>query len=204
MWAWIFDGREPLARQASGWSGTMSLPRVLTLGDDGLLRMKPIEELVALRYNERHMAETTIEAGAEVTVREVIGDTLELTIRLLPGRAQECGVKVCRSPDGSEQTRVYYDAGDGQLKIDTRQSSQWQGAKSVESGPFQLRPNEELVLSVFVDRSVVEVFANGRQAVMRRIYPSRPDSLGVSLFANGGSARLLGLSAWDMMPSNPY
>ena len=204
MWAWIFDGREPLARQASGWSGTMSLPRVLTVGDDGLLRMKPIEELVALRYNERHMAETTIEAGAEVTVREVIGDTLELTIRLLPGRSQECGVKVCCSPDGSEQTRVYYDAGDGQLKIDTRQSSQWQGAKSVESGPFRLGSDEELVLSVFVDRSVVEVFANGRQAVMRRIYPSRPDSLGVSLFANGGSARLLGLSAWDMMPSNPY
>ena len=95
---------------------------------------------------------------------------------------------------------VYYHAGEGQLKIDTRHSSQWQGPKSVESGPFRLQPDEELVLSVFVDRSVVEVFANGRQAVMRRIYPSRPDSLGVSLFANGGSARLLGLTAWDMMP----
>jgi hypothetical protein len=39
---------------------------------------------------------------------------------------------------------------------------------------------------------------------MRRIYPTRDDSLGVVLFANGGSARVPTLQAWDMMPSNPY
>jgi len=48
------------------------------------------------------------------------------------------------------------------------------------------------------------VFANGRQAVMRRIYPSRADSIGISLFANGGPATVKMLRAWDMMPSNPY
>jgi sucrose-6-phosphate hydrolase SacC (GH32 family) len=41
---------------------------------------------------------------------------------------------------------------------------------------------------VFVDKSVVEVFANdGRQAVMRRIYPSRADSVGVKPFSKKGS-----------------
>jgi beta-fructofuranosidase len=57
---------------------------------------------------------------------------------------------------------------------------------------------------VFVDKSVVEVFANGRQAVMRRIYPSREDSLGVALFSEGGPARVTTLEAWDMDPSNLY
>jgi len=54
-----------------------------------------------------------------------------------------------------------------------------------------------------VDRSVVEVFANDRQAVMRRIYPSRADSLGVTLFSLGGAAVVTALEAWDMAPANP-
>jgi len=55
-----------------------------------------------------------------------------------------------------------------------------------------------------VDKSVVEVFANGRQAVMRRIYPSRTDSVGLRLFSNGGPARVRSLQAWEMAPANPY
>jgi beta-fructofuranosidase len=55
-----------------------------------------------------------------------------------------------------------------------------------------------------VDKSVVEVFANDRQAVARRIFPSRKDSTGVVLFSKGGSAKVMVLKAWDMMPSNPY
>jgi sucrose-6-phosphate hydrolase SacC (GH32 family) len=55
-----------------------------------------------------------------------------------------------------------------------------------------------------VDRSVVEVFANDRQAALRRIYPQRPDSVGVSVFANGGAAKVRQVKAWQMAPSNPY
>jgi hypothetical protein len=40
--------------------------------------------------------------------------------------------------------------------------------------------------------------------VMRRIYPSRADSVGVRLFSNGGAASATTLEAWEMMPSNPY
>jgi beta-fructofuranosidase len=50
----------------------------------------------------------------------------------------------------------------------------------------------------------VEVFANDRQAIGRRVYPARADSLGVALFAKGGSARCKSVKAWEMTPSNPY
>ena len=88
--------------------------------------------------------------------------------------------------------------------MDTRRSSLTEGPKGVEAGPFELKTGEPLKLRVFVDKSVVEVFANRRQAVMRRIYPSREDSVGVRLFSIGGPARVTALHAWDMMPSNPY
>ena len=32
----------------------------------------------------------------------------------------------------------------------------------------------------------------------QRIYPSRPDSLDMALFARGGKARILSVVAWDM------
>ena len=74
----------------------------------------------------------------------------------------------------------------------------------MEAGPFELKPGEPLKLRVFVDKSVVEVFANNRQAVMRRIYPTSTDSQGVVLFSKGGLTKVPTLKAWDMMPSNPY
>jgi beta-fructofuranosidase len=79
-----------------------------------------------------------------------------------------------------------------------------EGPKSVEGGPLDLKAGEPLKLRVFVNKSVVEVFANSRQAVMRRIYPTRKDSVGVVLFSNGGAATVPALPAWHMMPSNHY
>jgi beta-fructofuranosidase len=204
MWAWIFDGRKEETRRASGWSGTFSLPRVLALGEDGVLRMSPPKELEVLRYNPRKWQYLTVEADSELPLKEIQGDSFELSVEMVPDGAKQCGVKVCCSPQGKEQTLVFYDAVEKKLKIDTDNSSLGEGPKSVEAGPFELKANEPLKLRVFVDKSVVEVFANDRQAVTRRIYPTREDSAGVVLFSKGGSTKVPILRAWDMMPSNPY
>ena len=132
------------------------------------------------------------------------GNSIELCIEISAKEAKQFGLKVRRSPKGEEETLVYYDALEKKLKVDTNKSSLMEGPKGVEAGPFELTPGETLKLRVFVDRSVVEVFANSRQAVMRRIYPSRDDSTGVAIFSNGGPASVATLQAWDLMPANPY
>jgi len=204
MWAWIFDQREGETRQASGWSGTMSLPRVLWLGEDKTLRMGPPEELALLRYNPKKRENLAVRADSELALDGVQGNSIELAIEMAPEGSERFGVKVCCSPDGEEQTVVYCDAAEKKLQIDTRKSSLGEGSKAVEGGPFELRPEERLRLRVFVDKSVVEVFANDRQAVMRRVYPTRNDSVRVVLFSQGGATKVPMLQAWDMMPSNPY
>ena len=70
--------------------------------------------------------------------------------------------------------------------------------KAPETAPVYLKPNEPLRLRVFIDRSVIEVFVNGKQCVAVRVYPGREDSLGISLRAQGQSARLMRLDAWQM------
>jgi beta-fructofuranosidase len=78
------------------------------------------------------------------------------------------------------------------------------GLQTVEAGPFRLEVNELLTLRVLLDKSIVEVYANDRQAVVRRIYPTYPASVGVKLFSEGGAMRVHRLTAWEMMPSNAY
>ena len=71
-------------------------------------------------------------------------------------------------------------------------------SRAPETGPVFLERGEPLRLRVFVDRSVVEVFVNGRQCVAMRVYPEREDSVGVSLRSQGQDARVVSLEAWQM------
>ena len=52
------------------------------------------------------------------------------------------------------------------------------------------RGSDPLKLRIFIDRSIVEVFANNKQYLAMRVYPERGDSLGVSLRAQGQDAVL--------------
>ncbi len=204
MWAWIFDRAGFKTRMEYGWSGTMSLPRVLSLGGDGVLHMDVPREIERLRYNPRKKENITLKADTDLPLDGISGNSIELAIEMNAKGASQLGIKVCCSPEGEEQTLVFYDRAEKKLKVDTRKSSATEGPKNIEAGPFELKEDEPLKLRVFVDKSVVEVFANGRQAVMRRIYPSRHDSVGVILFSKGAPASIKTLEAWDIMPSNPY
>ena len=53
-------------------------------------------------------------------------------------------------------------------------------------------------LYIFVDRSSVEVFANGGEKVMtNRIYPP-PGSTGIELYSISGTGRVVSLSYWPL------
>ena len=202
MWAWILDQPKFGARSAHGWSGTMSLPRVLSLDDDGELGIDVPEEIEALRQAGFRKEDFLLPAGTDVAVDDVHGNSLELSVDMESTEDSAFGVKVCVSPDGHEETSVFYDAREKLLKVDTRRSGPLDTPKAVEAGPLELKQGERLKLRVFVDRSVVEVFANGRQAVARRIYPARRDSVGVRLFSKGGQAHVHTFEAWRIAPAN--
>ena len=70
--------------------------------------------------------------------------------------------------------------------------------RTPEIAPLDLKDGEPLRLRIFIDRSIVEVFANGRQCLTLRTYPTLKDSTGVSVFARGGGAKLVSLVAHQM------
>jgi beta-fructofuranosidase len=202
IFGWVQEGRSVEAQLASGWSGVMSLPRVLSLGLDGHVCMQPVPELLALRAEHTHSGAIDLPEGQVVALPDVSGDTLELVVELDPATAGLCGICVRRSPDGSEHTQIAYDAAVRQLVVDrTHASLDATTDHNLHVAPLTLGADEPLRLHMFLDRSVLEVFANDRVSITSRIYPTRADSIGVALLSERGQAKLIGLDAWLLQTS---
>ncbi|MHB0938604.1 MAG: glycoside hydrolase family 32 protein [Armatimonadota bacterium] len=200
LWGWCWEGRTNEAQRAAGWAGVMSLPRVLTLDGDRL-RQAPAPEVETLRGSEHlHVYETLLASRLEIKLDPIPGDAVELHVLLDPGTAREVGLSLRRSPDGEEETRLVFTRETGMLGIDrTKSSLDPAQNRGFHDGPVHLAPGEPLDLRLFIDRSLLEVFANERTCLTSRIYATRADSLGISLFAEDGAARLLSLDAWEML-----
>ncbi len=201
MWAWLTDN--PGGEKEKGWSGVYGLPRTLWLGEDGSLRMRPVQEIEILRSHPHSFAPIFITQNSPSELNGVIGDACEIELIIQPGDAVRVGLKVRCSPDESEYTSIYFDTAAHELVFDAEQSGV-AGRKIVERAPLHLALDEKLHLRVFIDCSIIEVFANDRQAIGRRVYPGRLDSLGVFLTAEGGSAQFETIKFWKIEPTNPF
>jgi beta-fructofuranosidase len=199
LFGWLRENRPPAAMLQAGWSGVMSLPWLVSADPaGGLPHMAPVPELAALRVAHWRVGERGVDG---VVGLELTGDSLELQAVFEPGAASSCGLVVRATPDSQELTRVGYarEANGGVIFVDrARASRDAEVDQSRVVSPLQLAPAEPLELRVFLDASVVEVFANGRATLSTRVYPTRPDAFGIALFADGGGARLGSLDAWRM------
>ena len=199
----------------------MTLPRVLSLANDGSLQIEPVPELDCLRMNPKEHQNITLKTDETLNLEEIQGNCLELAVEIEPGDATEVGVQVLCSPDHTEQTGVLYVPGEGTLKIDISRSTLNESIRyphyrdaggtarlpeseqfvNAQRAPFALKGNETLQLRIYVDKSVVEVFANGRQCITQRVYPTRVDSTGVRLLSRGGQAHFRSVQAWEIAPA---
>jgi len=193
------------AKPTKGWNQIMTLPRRLTLIDKDGLGIEPAGDIESLRTNHQHVDRMTLPANEEIVLEKIEGKSMEMTAEIDPQGAAMVEMNVFRSPHKEEFTRIAFFKkrgyrGRSLITIDSSYSSLLPDVKSraPETAPVALGQDEPLKLRVFVDRSVVEVFVNGKQCVAMRVYPGREDSVGVSLRAQGRDAVLKSLDAWQM------
>ena len=199
-------------KPTDGWNQIMTLPRRLTVEGDDVF-MEPAGDVESLRGDHVHIGPTVLPANEERVINAVHGNAVEISAEIDPGDTPMVELNVLRSPDRQEYTRIAFyrdrgyddringtDATSSLITLDTSYSSVAPDAlsRAPETAQVPLGKDETLKLRVFVDKSVVEVFANGRQCVAARVYPDRADSLGVSLRAQGQAAELRSLDAWQM------
>ena len=192
-------------KPTKGWNQIMTLPRCLTLVSEDELGISPTGDIESLRYDHQHISATTLPANQEVVLEGIEGNAMELVAEIEPSDAPMVELNVLRSPNREEFTRIAFFKNRGfrnnsLITIDSSYSSVLPDVRSraPETGPVFIEPDESLKLRVFIDKSVVEVFINGKQCVAMRVYPGREDSIGVSLRSQGQDSTLKSLDAWQM------
>ncbi|MBI2477821.1 MAG: GH32 C-terminal domain-containing protein [Planctomycetia bacterium] len=126
----------------------------MSLPDDGVLRIKPLRELESLRYDERSESQLNVKSDIPYRLKEIAGDALELKVSLQPGGAAQFGIEVCCDEQGANGFPIVVEPANKTLRLgDT-------------VAPFALHAGEDLELRIFIDKNVIEVFANERQGVV--------------------------------------
>lgn len=181
------DGRQILHgwvrgfEEGHGWNGCLALPRELTLDDDLVLHQQPIRELRSLRGPERQVAGMLLD-NASQPLPDVTGSQLELRVRMQRLSAESCGIRLRADANGDGGVAIgLSDAG---LVVD-------------EQPPVPLT-DENTELHIFLDRCVVEVFADGGRVAFTRVIRQDLWDTGVAAWSRGGVAILDRLSGWPM------
>jgi beta-fructofuranosidase len=185
LWGWV-------RVKGDGWNGMLSLPRVLTLRPDGRLGMAPAPELKALRGKHHRWEDFTLKPTSANPLKDIRGDCLEILAEFEPGDARSFGLGLRRSPDGKDETPIRFDRGRKELQAGSAR------------GPFEfLKGEKTLKLHIFLDRSVLEVYANGHECFTSPVAAKGKDRLGLALFAKGGNVKVKSLDIWQMKSSQP-
>lgn len=198
-------------KPTAGWNQIMSLPRHLSLNEKKEVIMKPAGSIESLRFGQEKVNPTILKANEEIVLENITGNAIEIEIEIDPRNADMIEMNVLRSPGKEEYTciRFYKERGlrnrgkqtiNSVITLDNSHSSVLPDVRSrpPENAQFLMRKDELLKLRIFIDKSVVEVFANDKQCVAMRVYPGLSESTGVSICSKGQDSKLMLLNAWQM------
>jgi fructan beta-fructosidase len=186
------------------WRGAMSLPRVLSLkknNNDWLLLQKPVTSINILRSAPiLQLKNLIVEKTKTLPVKS---QQFELILSVKSSTYSTFGLRIFSS--NGHEMELGYDYSSQTLYIDRSKTSNISFNKSFEKfGRYvtNLTLNNALLpLQIFVDKSIVEVFANDGQAVMTmQVFPGEIDS-GIELFSKNGKAVIKNLTLWSIKSS---
>lgn len=175
-WGWVtgFPG-------GHGWNGCLTLPRQLSMSHDGQLRQEPAPQLTRLRGEPVEWRNLVLTERGEVLSLPRT-NTLEILANIELQRAKALTFEF----EGSDN-----DAPPLKLRFDGAEFSVMES-----KGPVKLSKGK-LSLRIFLDRSVLEVFANETACFTKRINPLPADPT-LTIRTESGNAKAELVEAWPM------
>jgi sucrose-6-phosphate hydrolase SacC (GH32 family) len=195
MWAWLTTVDDALRKKT-----IQSLPRELSLAGDGTLRIQPLQELETLRhdpvsYSDIEISPKPPRAGGSAfeQIANLDGEACEILIVIdrLQADRKQFGFRLFSDED-HEGLPILFRPGTGTIRLGTTEA------------PFavaDLPPGEDLELRIFIDKYLVEVFVNGRQAMVAACMDYREAS-GLGAYTFGRSTAIKKLMIWRLKPAN--
>jgi len=187
LWGWIPEKRPDADLIAAGWAGAMSLPRTLSLSAQNELQTEVAPAAIPLRAAPASIAP---DASADVRKRTLevfrIRDlSAELDLQLQPN-AEPCTVRL-QSETGEDFATIFITrkSGAGELKVNNL------------TAPLPGPAKSPIRLHMFLDGSILEVFANKTTSLTARLYQNPRIRLRLKL---ENESHLLSLNAWQIVP----
>ena len=183
LWGWVTEARPDTDLLAAGWAGAMSLPRMMSLSPSNELQTEVSRAARVLRGEHTAIAAAGTKAGKALDPIRVhdLAAEIDLTLRrkaddfvlsMLSDNGEFVSIVCSRRPHGRE------------LKV---------GSVSAQlSG----EPGSPLRLHMFLDGSVLELFANTETALTARVYHAPSGPLRMKL----EGAEIISLDIWQMKP----
>jgi len=185
---WMSNWRYAREVPAGQFRGAMSLPRACSLrtrqGRDVLVQRPVLPAWTDPVHVENDLAVD----GTIPLPRTASGDRLRVRVTLQPGTAERVGLRL--RAEAAEGTEVAFDAATSAITLDRSASGETgfhPDFPAEHRAPYQ--PEDGTVeLDVLVDTCSVEVFAGAGEVVLTGLVFPDPASVGVELFAEGGTA----------------
>ncbi|HKJ32502.1 MAG TPA: GH32 C-terminal domain-containing protein, partial [Balneolales bacterium] len=199
MGNWLYANKVPTKK----WKGVQSLPRVLSLQQTPKgyrIFQHPVRAIQQLREDSIHIPPHEVNHYENWTSKYGIsGKSYELDATIKPEDSKEFGLVVCKGKRDS--TVIGYNVSNKKLYINRKNSGKIAFSSAfpnVQKAPLQMTSEKEITLRIFVDKSIVEVFANkGARTMSDLIYPLKNDNQ-VSFFSKGGNAQILSATQYHM------
>ncbi|XEC93551.1 GH32 C-terminal domain-containing protein [Paenibacillus tarimensis] len=196
---WSYAGSIP----TSVWRGSAALPREVklkTTAEGVRLTQTPVTELEALRGKGIKWRKQKVSPGGRNLLSGITGSTLEIVAEFQndTATAHEYGFKVRKGMNHS--TVIGYDRTNAKLFVDRTSSGEAKFNRTFGARhEADLQPNNNKIkLHIFVDRSSVEAFGNGGNAVITdQIFPTL-DDIGLELYALDGNVMLNSLIVYPI------
>lgn len=191
MWGWIKGAQdgffEMLKGNTTGWNGCLTLPRILSLRDDNTLDIRPASELEDLRNNHQKFTNIEIKNYSSFKINTIKDNCYELIIEIKDIKAKSLGFRLFKDDNGENNISLIYDITNKIFYLDKEKIE-------IEF----LNNKKESKLHIFIDRSVIEIYANYRNCFTGRVYSQNINATDIEIFVREGSITIEELTIWEL------
>ncbi|NCA85206.1 MAG: T9SS type A sorting domain-containing protein [Clostridia bacterium] len=195
----IIPEQRPEAPQVeAGWRHTFGLPRVVRQLNDSLIGHYPHPNLCRLRQQATTIQNRLIEKNTTFNLPEFASTQAELEFQLVTSDTSLFQIHFFKNEDEQEVTILSFDMINDRISLDRRQSTLGSGTQNLRTESYVYNPNDTILLRVFLDHSVLEVFIDNLVVFSARVYPSRASSNLIDATVQQGNLEIINLQAWPL------
>ncbi|MGN0236077.1 MAG: LamG-like jellyroll fold domain-containing protein [Paludibacteraceae bacterium] len=187
------------------YAHTMSFPRELLLDEDGNVLQKPFSGLADLRTAEHFSARDTVVNGS-LSLDPICGRQWEVKTQWVVG---ENDFRLDFLKSGSQSAKLTYHSESGKLSLVMGGINRMSNDNGSFNGTYEMilpvKPVEgdTLLLDVYFDNSICEVFVNEKWASSIRVFCQTYNADGLEIFTTG-DVNFVTIDAWGLGEITTY